>query len=264
MFFEIMSLIDTDKILLDETESSIQQQSEISYLKKELSDARNDLKQFIYIASHDLQEPLRMVSSYVQLLQKKYNDKLDEDANEYIGFAVDGVNRLKQIINDLLTLSRLNTESFTIGKVDTGLVLKKVLSSFKNEISDKQATVESDNLPEIYTNSKLLSYIFLNLISNSLKYCYSKPSIKIRYESSSDAHIFTVSDNGIGIAAEHTQKIFEPFTRLHSTNDFKGSGIGLTICKRITDVLKGNIWLESNKLGTTFYFTVPKITTNSK
>ncbi|MGD9160350.1 MAG: ATP-binding protein [Desulfobacteraceae bacterium] len=224
-----------------------------------LERSNKELEQFAYVASHDLQEPLRMVASYTQLLSKRYKGKLDSDADDFINYAVDGVNRMQMLINDLLNYSRLGTrgKDFVMTKLDT--VLEKTLRDLKKRIEESEAKVTSDPLPELMVDGGQIGQIFQNLISNGIKFRGNDPpQINISSEKNENKWIFSVSDNGIGIDSEYSSRIFEIFQRLHSKEEYPGSGIGLAICKKIVERHGGNIWIESELTkGTTFYFTIP-------
>jgi signal transduction histidine kinase len=219
-----------------------------------------ELEKFAYVASHDLQEPLRTITSYIQLLQKKFNDKLDGEAVEYMEFVVSGSRRMKTLINDLLEYSRINRAESTFDEVDCNFVVKEVLQNLNNSITDSGATIEVDELPVIHGNRLHMVQLFQNLIGNSLKFRSDrKPVIKIKAKLIEGYHLFSVEDNGIGIKKEYATKIFEIFQRLHSMQHYPGTGIGLAICMKIVQRLGGEIWMESEfGKGTTFWFTVRK------
>lgn len=226
-----------------------------------LERSNKDLEQFAYIASHDLQEPLRMVQSYVELLARRYKDKLDKDANEFIEFAVAGVNRMQRLINDLLDYSRVITRAKPFTKVDCNIILQNALFNFQKKIKETDANITSDTLPIITADETQVSQIFQNLISNALKFCKQKPEIHIRAKEEPEQWIFSVQDNGIGINPEYHKQLFVLFRRLHTEKEYSGTGIGLAICKKIVERHGGKIWVESegeNK-GSVFYFTIPKM-----
>jgi light-regulated signal transduction histidine kinase (bacteriophytochrome) len=211
------------------------------------------------VASHDLQEPLRMVASYIQLLQKRYKGNLDKDADEFINYAVDGVVRMKALINDLLIYSRVNTQEFPLEPVDCNKIIDHVRHNLNAAIKESSAEVISETLPTVYGNQLQLTQLFQNLISNAIKFKRDvSPVVKISSKKTSDEWIFTVQDNGIGIEAEYADKIFIIFQRLHNFNEYPGTGIGLAICKKIVEKLGGHIWVESEVgKGSTFNFTIP-------
>ncbi len=245
-------------VLIDVNEHK-RAEERLKQLAEKLSTSNKDLEQFAYVASHDLQEPLRMVASYIQLLQKRYKDKLDSQADEFIRYAVDGVVRMKTLINDLLVFSRVNTQEFHPEPVDTNEVIKQVTDNLKASIDESGAKINLENLPVVNANKLQLSQLFQNLISNAIKFRGDKaPVINISAKEVSNEWLFTVSDNGIGIDKEFSDKIFVIFQRLHNYNEYPGTGIGLAVCKKIVEKLGGHIWVESEPgNGSTFYFTIP-------
>ncbi|MEP7108114.1 MAG: PAS domain S-box protein [Ferruginibacter sp.] len=226
----------------------------------ELASSNSELEQFAYVASHDLQEPLRMVSSFLQLLERKYHDKLDETARKYIQFSVDGADRMKQLINDLLQYSKIGTASLEIVPVDMNEVLTGVLMLFKNEANTIDAEIIVENLPVIHAGKLAMSQLMQNLVGNALKYrSKEKPVVTISGKEEKDEWIFTVKDNGIGIDSKFSDKIFIIFQRLHHKDQFNGTGIGLAICKKIIERYHGKIWVESEfGKGSKFIFAIPK------
>ncbi|MDF2437144.1 MAG: response regulator receiver sensor signal transduction histidine kinase [Bacteroidota bacterium] len=217
-----------------------------------------ELEKFAYVASHDLQEPLRTITSYIQLLQKKFGDKLDGEANEFMEFVVSGSKRMKTLINDLLEYSRINRADVALDPVDCNMVLKEVLQNLSNSIKDSNAVVESEELPVIRGNRIQMVQLFQNLIGNSVKFRSDKdPLIKIGVKKIEGYFLFSVEDNGIGIKKEYSNRIFEIFQRLHSMQHYPGTGIGLAICMKIVQRLGGEIWMESEfGKGSTFFFTI--------
>jgi len=226
----------------------------------ELANVIEDLKQFAHVATHDLQEPLRMISSYIQLLERRYKDKLDQDANDYIHFAVDGAFRMQKLLNDLLEYSRVSTRAKTFEQVDTSTVLGKVISNLQLMITTNGAVITSDDLPVVKADESQILSIFQNLIENAIKFRKKTelPKIHISCTRQDNMYKFSVADNGIGIEKQYHDRIFIVFQRLHSAKDYPGTGIGLSICKRIAERHGGTIWFESTvDEGTTFYFTIP-------
>ena len=234
-------------------------QNELKENIKKLEISNAELEQFAYVASHDLQEPLRMVASFTQLLDMKYKDKLDSEADEYIDFIVEGSHRMKDLIDDLLSFSRLNTDKKEFHLTDLNQVLDSVLLGLKSTIEEEDAHISKDNLPILWCDSSQISQVFQNLISNSIKFHQTPPRIHISSEENDHEWVLGVSDEGIGIDPEHQQKIFDVFKRLHTREEYAGTGIGLSICKRIVERHNGKIWVESEPgEGANFYFTLPK------
>jgi PAS domain S-box-containing protein len=228
---------------------------------EELALSNSELEQFAYITSHDLQEPLRMVSSFLTLLEKKYKDQLDEKANQYIHFAVDGALRMRQIILDLLEYSRAGKKENEFKKVDMNELLKEIIQLNKTTIEEKQAQIYFENLPEIYAYKTPLLQVLQNLIGNALKYqdLNKKPIISIESSETDLFWEFAIIDNGIGIEAEFHEKIFVLFQRLHPREKYSGTGMGLAICKKIIENHGGKIWVTSTpKEGSIFRFTIRK------
>jgi PAS domain S-box-containing protein len=228
---------------------------------EELKHSNNELEHFAYVASHDLQEPLRMVASYTQLLAKRYKGRLDSDADEFIAFAVDGSERMQSLIQDLLTYSRAGTGGKELREISSEDALRKALTSLRAAIEQSGAIVTQDRLPTITSDATHLAQVFQNLIGNAIKYRgAATPHVHIGVaDRGNDEWTFSVSDNGMGIEPQYFEKIFVLFQRLHSREEFAGTGIGLAICKKMVERLGGKIWVESQpKLGSTFYFTLPK------
>ena len=226
---------------------------------EELARSNRDLEQFAYVASHDLQEPLRMVTSYVQLLAQRYNGKLDSDADEFISFAMDGACRMRKLINDLLTYSRVKTQGKALEPTDCETALNQSLDNLKVAIEENGALVTHDSLPTVMADNPQLVELFQNLIGNAIKFRGSEsPSIHVSAGRNGNGWIFSVRDNGIGIAPEYSKRIFIIFQRLHSREKYAGTGIGLAICQKIVERHGGRIWVESEVgKGATFYFTLP-------
>jgi PAS domain S-box-containing protein len=225
-----------------------------------LERSNKDLEQFAYVANHDLQEPLRMISSFTQLLERRYKDKLDQDANEYIRFAVDGAIRMQKLLNDLLEFSRIKNQSEQYDPVDTSALLGQAVANLQQLLTENTALVTNDDLPLIQADEAQMIRLFQNLIENAVKFHKKTelPKIHISCKKQDNMYWFSVADNGIGIEKQYHDKVFVVFQRLHSVRDYPGTGIGLSICKRIVERHGGTIWFESivNE-GTTFYFTIP-------
>ena len=226
---------------------------------QELARSNRDLEQFAYVASHDLQEPLRMVTSYVQLLAKRYKGKLDADADDFIHFAEDGAVRMWKLINDLLTYSRVGTHGKELEPTNCETALLQTLDNLKVAVEENQALVTHDALPTLTADNLQLIQLFQNLIGNAIKFRGDEPPrIHVSASRNGNGWIFSVRDNGIGIAPEYAKRIFIIFQRLHSREKYAGTGIGLSICQRIVERHGGHIWVESELgKGATFYFTLP-------
>ena len=226
---------------------------------EELARSNRDLEQFAYVASHDLQEPLRMVTSYVELLARRYNGKLDSNADEFIGFAMDGAGRMRKLINDLLTYSRVKTQGKALEPTECEGVLHQSLDNLKMAVEENKAVVTHDSLPTVMGDNPQLVELFQNLIGNAIKFRGSEPPcIHVSASRNGNGWIFSVRDNGIGIAPEYFKRIFIIFQRLHSREKYDGTGIGLAICQRIVERHHGRIWVASEQgKGATFYFTLP-------
>lgn len=226
---------------------------------EELSHSNADLERFAYVASHDLQEPLRMVSSYLQLLEKRYKNQLDNDASDFIGYAVDGANRMKTLINDLLSYSRIGTKGKEFNSFDCNIILERVLSTLKLAINEAKAEIIHDPLPIIMADEIQVEQLFQNLIGNAIKFKSNHiPKIRIGIKKELDNWVFSIQDNGIGIDPQFFDRVFVIFQRLHSRSEYPGTGIGLAISKLIVERHGGRIWIESEpEKGSTFYFTIP-------
>jgi len=231
---------------------------------EELARSNAELEQFAYVSSHDLQEPLRMIASYLQLLQRKYQGKLDEKADKYIYFAVDGASRMQNLINDLLEFSRVTTKAREFEPTDLQSVLDRVLFDLDVSITENEASISYGSLPVVLADSVQFTQLFQNLISNAIKFRSEKtPKIEISAKKETDQWLFSVKDNGIGIDPKYSERIFEVFKRLHKREEYPGTGIGLSICKKIIERHGGQIWVESEPdKGSTFYFTLPVIPIN--
>lgn len=230
-------------------------------MEEDLRRSNQDLEQFAYIASHDLKEPLRMISSYLQLLGRRHGDQLEPDARQYIGFAVDGALRLRRLIDDLLEFSRVGTRGREFQPVDTGLVLEQVLSALQLAISEAGVEVILGKMPAVAGDPVQLGQLFQNLIANAVKFrSEKKPRIEVGACRDGDFWEFSLRDNGIGIEDKFFEKVFIIFQRLHSREKYEGTGIGLALCKKIVERHGGSIWLKSKPgVGTTFFFTLPAL-----
>jgi PAS domain S-box-containing protein len=228
----------------------------------DLARSNAELEQFAYVASHDLQEPLRMVASYTQLLARRYQGKLGEDADEFIGFAVDGARRMQELINDLLTYSRLGTRPLEQRTVDIGQVVDQVVSDLAEAIADGGASVTRDGLPLVHGDPAQLRQLFQNLIANGIKFRRpdEPPRVHVSAAPCDGGWRFSVSDNGIGIEPQYLERIFVLFQRLHTRDEYPGTGMGLAICKKIVERHGGQIDVDSLPgRGTTLRITVPTV-----
>lgn len=234
-------------------------QQQLEERTKELERSNADLETFAFVSSHDMQEPLRMISNYMQLLKKRYEGKLDAQADEYIEFANKGAITLQQLLRDLLAFSRITRSEFKSDVVNTKNLLQEILKTIDLEIKEKNAIVSSENMLTTIGDKNLLQLVFQNLILNGIKYNKStQPEIKISGKQIERAIIFCIEDNGVGIKPEHQARIFEPFHRLHTKHEYPGTGLGLSICKKIIERLGGKIWVESELgTGSKFYFLLP-------
>lgn len=228
--------------------------------RAELARSNADLQQFAYVASHDLKEPLRMVTSYLQLLERRCRGKLDADGEQFIRFALEGAARMELLLSDLLAYSRVSGGETALAPVDMGEALDQALSNLRPAIADAGAVVSSAPLPIVIANQSRMVQLLQNLVGNAVKFRGPEPPrVQVRAERNGAEWVFAVRDNGIGIEQEHRQRVFQMFERLHARGQYPGNGIGLAIARRIVERLGGRIWVESQVgKGSIFYFTVPE------
>jgi PAS domain S-box-containing protein len=233
---------------------------ELERQARELMRSNAELQQFAYVASHDLQEPLRMISSYTQLLLRRYGDRFDQEAREFMDFVVDGAARMKQLIEDILAYSRVGTRTRELRTVVSETALNKAVVNLRASIEGSGAAVTHDALPQVAADEVQLVQLFQNLIGNALKFKGEEaPRIHVSAAAQPDAWEFAVRDNGIGIEPQYFERIFMVFQRLHSKGEYPGTGIGLAICKKVVDRHGGHIRVESRPgEGSTFFFTLPR------
>jgi signal transduction histidine kinase len=233
---------------------------ELANRAEELARSNAELEQFASVASHDLQEPLRMVASYTQLLARRYKGKLDADADEFIGFAVDGATRMQGLIQDLLSYSRVTTKGQSLQLTDARAACNAALENLQSSIKDSKAVVNVGPLPAVLADATQLTQLFQNLIGNAVKYRNQRrPEIQVAARPNGDEWVLSVKDNGIGIAPQYSDRIFQMFQRLHTREEYSGTGIGLAICRKIVERHGGRIWVESRPgNGSTFLFTIPR------
>jgi len=234
-------------------------EEELKQTLAELERSNAELEEFAYVASHDLQEPLRMVASYLQLIERRYKNRLDKDADEFIAFAVDGATRMQKMINKVLLYSRIGKQSKPLRPIDCEDILDQVVANLATSIQESGVIVTRDPLPTVMANDALLIELLQNLIGNAVKFCGKKlPGVHVKAEKKGSDWVFSVRDNGIGVDPRHAERIFQIFQRLHGRNKYPGTGIGLAVCKKIVERFGGRIWVESETgKGSTFYFTIP-------
>ena len=255
---------------LNELQKSEQKYRELfereTQLRRELSRSNAELQEFAYIASHDLQEPLRAVSGYIRLLQTEYIDQLNSTAHEYIDLAIDGTKRMRGLIEDLLTYSHVGTSEQIFSRVDCNKVVREVISNLSTLIEESEANIIYYDLPDVSGDRTQIVQLFQNLLINAIKFRHpdTAPKIIIQAKSIDDNRwLFSVSDNGIGIKAEYFDRIFKIFRRLHTHREFAGTGVGLALCRKIVERHGGKIWVESELgEGTTFFFTMVRDPSN--
>jgi two-component system, chemotaxis family, sensor kinase Cph1 len=237
-------------------------QSALQLSAEEVRRSNRDLEQFAYIASHDLQEPLRAVGGYVKLIERRFPKNIDAKAIEYIKGAAEGAERMERLISDLLAFSRVGTRGKNFAPADLNAVLDAALYNLQNRIEKTCATISRDTLPTLTVDSTQMMQVFQNLISNAIKFCSDRaPEIHVGVQKEPGRWVFHVRDNGIGIEPQYFERIFQIFQRLHTRKQYSGTGIGLAICKKMVERHDGTIWVESKPgEGSVFYFSLPETT----
>jgi signal transduction histidine kinase len=247
--------------ILSEVTALREAEAALTRQAQDLARSNHELEQFAYVASHDLQEPLRKVASFTQMLQRRYEGQLDERADRYIEFAVDGAKRMQELINDLLAFSRVGRITNPHDRVDTGALVEQATANLATLVDDAAAVVEADDLPDVRGDATLLRVVFQNLIANAIKFRAPdrRPHVRVAADREDGEYRFTVTDNGIGIEEEYAERIFVIFQRLHTRTAYEGTGIGLAMCRKIVDYHGGRIWLgpAPDGGGSMFCFTLP-------
>jgi light-regulated signal transduction histidine kinase (bacteriophytochrome) len=257
-FLRAISLIVIGIVVSFLSEHISQREIEFNDIMEDLRRSNEDLQQFAYVASHDLQEPLRAIVSFSQLLEEKYNDKIDKDGKEFIHFITDGAKKMNILIKDLLSYSRITTHANPSKIVNLEKILKEALYNLQEAIKESGAVITYDKMPILKVDRTQFIQLFQNLLSNAIKFRREEqPRIHIGVRKINDEWLFTVKDNGIGIESKYFDKLFNIFYRLHTKEEYPGTGIGLPICKKIVQRYGGKIWVESEfGKGSTFYFTI--------
>lgn len=251
-------LEETQRAILNLLEDFDAERNRAEAAGQNLARSNAELEQFAYVASHDLQEPLRMVSSFTQLLDQRYHDRLDDKARKYIFYAVDGATRMQRLITDLLAYSRVGTRGQRVVRTDARTALDEAVRNLAGAIAESGARVTRADLPEVLADAPQLVQLFQNLVGNAIKFRGSEPPrIHVSAARQDDRWVFRVQDNGIGIESQHFDRIFVVFQRLHSREEYPGTGIGLALCKRIVERHGGRLWVESEVgRGSSFLFTL--------
>lgn len=238
--------------------------TESKAMEQELMRSNAELEQFAYVASHDLAEPLRSITGFSQLLQKRHGEKLDGEAHEFLSFIVDGTERMRELIDGLLSYSRVGRAEIDRESVDCQLVMRRTIDSLRASIEEKQASFSAENLPTVSGDATLIQRLFQNLLANALKFTNGEaPRVVVTAGERSGFWCFTVRDNGIGIEPQYAERVFGMFQRLHGRESYPGTGIGLAVCKRIVERHGGSIWVEPGEAGgSAFHFTLPGVKTS--
>lgn len=255
-YVEIKAALELRKAMINIV---LRQAEELAQLAQDLERSNAELKKFAYVASHDLQEPLNQVANYVQLLEMRYEDELDADAKEFINFAVEGVSLMQTLIDDVLAYSKVDMQAIAFQLTEVETALNRALSNLRGRIAESKVVITHDTLPTVLADGTQLMQLFQNLIANAIKFRSDKPlKIHVGAERLEDEWLFFVRDNGIGLEPQFSDRIFVIFQRLHTREEYPGTGMGLAICKKIIECHRGRIWVESQLgEGATFYFTIP-------
>lgn len=256
---ELAALVMTEIALQHQLRERMRAKQALEEQAQALKRSNEELEQFAYIASHDLQEPLRTISSFVQLLQQRYQHRLDADADDFIAFIVDATARMQTLIEDLLAFSRVERHELRLHPIDADMVVRQVVNSMRTAIEEADAHITHAPLPMVVADKSQFHSLLHNLVSNGIKFRGdAPPQVHLSATEQDGRWCFAIRDNGIGIAKEHHDRIFKPFIRLHSRQKYAGSGIGLAICKRIVERHGGQLWVTSEPgEGATFFFTLP-------
>lgn len=253
---KVVSMVGISRDITTQKETEIEKDRVLAELKR----SNEDLEQFAYAVSHDLQEPLRKVKSFVELFTSRYRGNLDEKADQFIHYIVDGTERMQKLIQDLLLFSRVSTRGKELSPIDLKVPLESAAANLQLEIEDKQVSLDTGDLPEVYADESQMTQLFQNLIGNAIKFRGDrKPRIEIQCTENDDDWLVSVKDNGIGINPDAYDRIFQVFQRLHSKDEYPGTGIGLALCRRILERHQGRIWVQSEPgIGSVFSFTLPR------
>ncbi len=246
--------------LRSEKRSLLEANKKVEDFAEQLGKSNKELEQFAYVASHDLQEPLRKISTYCQLLAEEQGDRLNEEGREFLDIAINGADRLRQLVKDLLVFSRVTTHGKPLEPIEAQHCLEIAIADLEFAIKDSHATITHDPLPEVLAEQGQLIQLFQNLLGNAFKYCEaSHPAVHVSVKTTIEGYEISVSDNGIGIEPQFQERVFEVFQRLHTRREYEGTGIGLAVCKRIVERFGGKIRIESELgSGCTFFFTLKK------